>query len=522
MNNKNNYFDFLKYLTKWIINDDDYNKLNNFIKILKINEDSIIPKTLTYLYKHPHLIWYFNKYINNLFDISNFSIRDIMEFIKILIKTNNIKNSNELYFLKSDLNKDKDRKVIKNIFYNYYKIIYDEKLNNIELNYMLNLFKLGTITQKNINDMNKIINGNDVMDLSFQYQQINNTEINSTINMEEFEKYFNENRNKKLPENISNFINELKTKKNNKQSCNKCKLFEKQMIILDTNMEDFGAVDVAFIALNPGKDDIIFDKPLVGKAGKFHRKFMYEMPQNTKWLITNILLCNTNNQKEIGKNDDEILKETQKCTENLREILNKFPAYYYVLIGTPVMKLFGIKGSIIQLSGSIITLNNTKFIVMPHPSSVIQYYGDRETAYKLSFDLIYKILNEKNSNVIQSNNETKQNNTINENNNCMINEITDDLTLVNIITLDDKNILFVFIDKFGAKKYFKKEFKIPVYIRDKDWTDCNMIENEFNIVSHTNSSYQRTKLLNLLRENIDVEKKFCTINNEEIKNVDNN
>ena len=49
------------------------------------------------------------------------------------------------------------------------------------------------------------------------------------------------------------------------------------MVVLDTNAEEFGEVDLMFIALNPGADEVIYNKPLVGKAGIKQREKMFDV-----------------------------------------------------------------------------------------------------------------------------------------------------------------------------------------------------------------------------------------------------
>ena len=215
-------------------------------------------------------------------------------------------------------------------------------------------------------------------------------------------------------------------------------------------------------------------------------------------------------QKEIGKKDDEIITEALKCYENLNDILVKFPAKYYALLGVPAMKMFGLKGSIVQLSGKITEINGIKFIPMPHPSAVMQYHGDFEIAYKSSFELIYELLNkDKETKQIKLNDvniKKIENNTI----------IEDDIsksTLFDISVLDEKTILMVFIDDNGNKKYIKKEYKEPIYIRNKEWNNCNMIESEFDYVLYVNG-YNKQKLISSLKDSIETAQQNLILSKE--------
>lgn len=501
-----NFLDFLKFLTQWTTSELDIDILINNIKKYNANESYVVSRILSYAYKYPHIILYFNKYMNDLYDYSKFKYSEIISSLRLLYKYNNL-TKKDLYYIKSNENKD-NRYQILDIIYKYYKFIYEYKLNISELNFIYELISIGKLTKDQINDMNKIVNGKDSKNIEFKQQSTDN-ENNLNNN---FETYFEEMKNRKLSDEIQTFVDDIKIRKKNREECKNCKLYDRSIVVLDTNVSTFEPVDIVFIALNPGESEKVFDKPLIGKAGKFHRKFMHLMHPDTKWVLTNILLCQTANQKEIGKKDDEIITEALKCYGNLNDILTKFPAKYYALLGVPVMKMFGLKGSIVQSSGKITEINGCKFIPMPHPSAVMQYHGDFEIAYKSSFELIYELLN--------NDKEKKQIKLSDININKIENKIiektdTDTLnsTLFDITVLDGKTILMVFIDDNGNKKYIKKEYKEPIYIRNKDRTDCNMLESEFDYILYVNG-YNKQKLISSLNDSIETAKQNLIISKD--------
>ena len=505
-----NFLDLLKYITKWITNDIPYENLEKLMKIFNVSPTIILSRICSYGYSNPHVIWYINKYFNSLYDYSKISNKEIFESFRFILKNSN-HNKTKLYFIKSNLNKDNNRVILNKTFKEYFKDIHNIKLNSTELQCLYNLFENGKIKEDDIKKINNILNRDD------DSKQLQLTKNNTSDNIKQIIiDEFNENRIKKLPDNITQFVNELKTNKLNRELCKQCKLNNNKMVVLDTNAKDFGPVDIMFISTNPSKDDVIFDKPFTNKSGQYLREHMYYMKKNTTWVLTNIFLCNTVVQNELGKKDDDVIKEATKCWENVEEILKKFPAKYYVLVGSHAMKLFGINGSIIKLSGEVITNNNINFIVMPNPSSVIMYHGDKEDAYKASFNLIYKLLSIEETTLITSVTEKKE---IIMNKEQTLSTI--DLnthTLFDVVNLDNKNILFVFIEDItGIKKYITKEYQFPVFIKHENWNKCELIESNFTYKINING-FDKMKLMNTLKNIQELDKKNCTIGDINVNN----
>jgi len=393
----------------------------------------------------------------------------------------------------------------------------DVRLNIDELNNLYHLFQYG----------NDIISEDDLYKISSinkekNIKKNNNNDINNDSKELEkkIEQYINNSKTHILSKKIRKFILDIKSsiQNNTNKSCLKCKLHGKPIVVLDTNVEDFTEIDVMFIALNPGKDEVTFDKPLVGRAGKLHRKYMYFLPKNTKWLITNIMLCFTSNQKEIGTTENQILNVAANCFQNLKMILEKFPPKIIVPIGVPAMKVFGIQGSIKSNSGQVFEKeiqNNHKIKLIPlvHPSAVIRYHGDLEIAYNNGFKTLYDILNGNLKSTKSINKKNKKNNlkykfTLNES--LKKNLITeDDLTktdyLFDVIELDSNNILMTFISKNGDKKYMIVDYKIPIFIKtDKNYKNHKMLENPDSVVFV--NGYERYKLMKTLKESLNFNK----------------
>ena len=164
---------------------------------------------------------------------------------------------------------------------------------------------------------------------------------------------------------IKEFIATVKETIKNRQECKTCPLYGAPSVILDTNRSGLGPVSVAFLGINPGKVEIEQDTPFVGPAGNELRKRMANFPDGTSWLMTNFILCHTQNESQIPDPEQVI----QKCLPLVRGIVTRFPASIYVPLGAKAMKVCKIQGSITQLSGQLFKGNVLPLI---HPSAILR------------------------------------------------------------------------------------------------------------------------------------------------------
>lgn len=523
---KKSYIEFLKLLTKWLgTKNRDYDQLPKLASFYNIKTPNLLLRMCTYAYNNPHIIWYINEYLNHLYQINQFNNYDLGKTVGLIFDQNNHNSTNNFYFLKSTDEKDPNKKKVKDVVKQYGQFVHDRMFNDMELNYFYSLFERGVLSEDDIENLNSQLGNEKSLNLEPIQQQT------TEENKQQFDEYFEEAKTTPLSGQIQKFVDEIKTEKQEREKCQQCKLFDKSIVVLDTNVQDFQPVDFMFIALNPGKDERFFDKPLVGRSGKLHREKMFQMHPNTTWLITNAILCSTNSQKEIGSKDKEIMEVANLCGDNLIKIINKFKARYYVLIGRPAMTVFGIKGSIVQNSGEIIeSPNGAKMIPLVHPSAVIQYHGNMEKAFNAGFDNIINIshqLHEHEEQTIKNIDTTKQTKTTKTTNSApqsnssfthnlpadkVITEVTDDLTFFDAAELDGKHMLKIYIDEYGGKKYKVEEYKIPIYVKTKQaWDNCDMIENidDMDNVVYL-SGYNRYKTMQKARDNLSVQKKSCT------------
>jgi len=517
---KPNFLDFLKTLSKYLTNKN--RNTDNLLKQIErydVEKSFLFNRTFSYLYTKPHLIWYINKYLNNKYEFYNYDIAEYMDNISYIIDQNNVKR---LFFLKAKDLKDTNKTKIKKIFKDYYLIIKRKYINDDELNYLYSLFCQKIITVDEIEKINQIINGSEAklnLDLDILESYTNqNTQEDQNNKLSEYLEYM---KTRTLPEKIQTFCQELKERKQNRKDCHQCKLFDRQMVVLDTNREDIGPVDLMFVALNPGSDEAVFNRPLVGRSGKLIREKVFNINSNITWLMTNVLLCQTNNQKDIGKNDKQIMQVCNNCKEFIHKIIENFPAKVYIPLGKQAIEFFGIKGSVTQNSGKY-SKNDNGSIVVPliHPSAVLQSRNQNTPIFNSSWDVIFQISNKlaqkkKSQTVDVKENIHKEIQTkripmaINTKYKVppekMINFVDESLTYFDSVNIDNENVLNVYIDEDGEKKYKIETFNIPIYIKDCKVSERNMLNSDFEYVTYINGN-TRYRLAKTLKDNLITQK----------------
>jgi DNA polymerase len=189
---------------------------------------------------------------------------------------------------------------------------------------------------------------------------------------------------------IHNFKSMVKQTIQTREECTTCPLYGAPSVILDTNRHGLGPVNVAFLGINPGKIEVEKDTPFVGPAGQELRKRIQKLPQGTTWLMTNFILCHTQNEAQIP--DPELV--IQKCLPLVRGIVSRFPASIYVPLGAKAMKTCKINGSITKLSGQLFRGNVLPLI---HPSAILRSpragVTSNEHIFDKGFDQLIKHLN---------------------------------------------------------------------------------------------------------------------------------
>ncbi len=511
-----NFLDFLKQLTGYLNNTISLEKIIEIINKHEVEKTFLFKRLFAYNYNTPYLIWYINKYMNDKYQFYNYDIKNYLSSFRFIMQSNNIK---KLYFFKANDFKDNNKYIIKNLLKEYFLYVHNKFLNNLELNHLYLLFCKQEISLNQIEKINKLING-EKSNLNID-QDLLNSFIKQDVkdNKNEINNYINYQLTKQYSENIFNFILKLNELKKNSESCQKCKLFNNNLISFDTNIDDLGEVDFMFIGLNSDKESLTYNKVFFEEFNQKIREQMFNFDKNIKWVMCNIIQCNVNYIVDIGKTDKQILTFNKNCSQFINLIIENFPAKIYIPIGKHPMNYFNIPGTITQNSGKINKINNKIFIPMINPKSFEKNEFTNLPVFNNTWDIIYQISNKLSQkynavnldtqeiqNIPKANPiiEDKKSNIINKYNissDKIINEITSNLTYFDSVNLDGNTILNIYIDENSQKFYKLEEFKIPIYIKNKNYNECNMLTGEFDYITYING-WNKYKLSKALKDNL--------------------
>jgi len=179
-------------------------------------------------------------------------------------------------------------------------------------------------------------------------------------------------------------------------NCSICPLLKESSCILETNCEkDLTKVDVVFVAENPAKDEVKKGIPLIGKSGKKFRSYFKKYNLNKmKYLLTNIVLCQTTNPDgTTGNPEPEVI---EICKTNCFNIINQCNPKLVVIMGTSPMRAFDLGDSgITNKRGSIVKKEimgkEYSVLITVHPSFVNRnpsYDAKFESDIKTSYELV--------------------------------------------------------------------------------------------------------------------------------------
>ena len=147
---------------------------------------------------------------------------------------------------------------------------------------------------------------------------------------------------KTFPAPVRDFIAAIKARAADREQCRTCPLAGRPVVVLDTNVQAPGPVDVAFLGLNPGAKEVEQDRPFVGPAGQLLRARLEALRPGSRWLITNVLLSHTRNEAEIPRPDVAMAH----CRELVEAILAAFPPRLLVPTGAKPMKWCGVPDAV--------------------------------------------------------------------------------------------------------------------------------------------------------------------------------
>lgn len=510
---KKSILQFLKLMTKWLSSKNrGRDQLEYMINHYNMDISVVYKRLLSYHYGCPSIIVYCNKYMNSKFDFSKYDIFDLIYSFCYVQDSNGRSTSRDFYYLSSSEMRNIYKNKIINVLDQYFKIVYDIRFSKKELNFYYKLFEINMITPEQIIKCDKLLNNNKS---SLKLDNISSAqlEVNESNNINVIKHNREENKinilstDRKPAEKIQNYIEEIKNTKINREQCKQCKLYNNGMVVLDTNIEDIGEVDVVFIGLNPGKTEFEIGLPFIGKTGLALRENISKhFNSNIKWLITNSILCWTNNQTEIGN-----VKNIQNnCSELFYDIMTNFPSKLYVPIGGPAVELFNkfISGSITKIAGKRYDFDGFTIIPLVHPSYSFRVSGGSHIFDRQFLEVVKYFTNASNQ---QINNIKQQQQTISTNSKInmrflegkIIENISDNYTLFDVREIDNNKIIKIFIDENGKKLYkIEENNSIQFKIKRANPLKCKVLEDKFSTTVVINGGYEKYKISSKLRESL--------------------
>jgi uracil-DNA glycosylase len=180
-----------------------------------------------------------------------------------------------------------------------------------------------------------------------------------------------------FPEAIEQFAQGVAASVATRGECRECPLRAAPHVVLDSNAPAPGPVDVAFVGLNPGRREVEQGRPFVGPAGQILRSKLTglagqadaRLPENARWLITNVILGHTPNETAIPK-PGEVLT---RCRGLVESILTAFPARLTVAVGLKPVRWFGIEDAMEAASGRLFKTARGPVMPLVHPSAVKRF-----------------------------------------------------------------------------------------------------------------------------------------------------
>lgn len=487
------YLTGLKATTNWIFGRQrKKEELEQIINTYGI-DNNIFKRFLLFMYNSPHTIYFVNKYLNHLYNFNRFDTCDLINSMTYLLDVNRITKKSipdKLFYLKNTELADKNKQKIKDLFNEYFDKLFDKTYNENELNFLYDLVNLNVITFDNINQIDKHINSGKTTFMLEDVALPNSPKVNNFI----LDVY------REFPPGIKEFCDGAKQYILSRPECKGCELYGKPTVILDTNMQDSGEVDVMFFGLNPGTEEVEIGKPFVGKAGKILRERMSLIPANIKWVITNVILCHTRNENEI-KNPEDV---KNRCRELVDGIRQTFPAKIIVPLGAKASDWFNLKGGMAHLSGKVFTSNNQTIIPVIHPSAA-NYNADNLDKFKKDFGTVLNMLKPQDTTTPVVNTITVQPPKYKEepiiiSSDKFINEVTPDLSFFDVREINDK-ILLIYIDQKGQKKYKLQDYNLHFYLKNANWKECNQITEQVDALV-TISGREKSQALKIVREKL--------------------
>jgi uracil-DNA glycosylase family 4 len=258
-------------------------------------------------------------------------------------------------------------------------------------------------------------------------------------------------------------------------NCKDCQLYNCHSCILETNCDDLSEVEIIFVAENPGKDEVNLEVPLIGRSGQVFRIPLknYIISKGIKYLLTNVVLCQTINQDGTTGNPSQDVIE--RCKSNCFNIIRTCKPKLIVLMGTSAINAFGINEPITKIRGSFYKWEDIPALVTVHPSYVLRNQSNK--------DQYFEEIEEASKFIIGENKSSEDKISLEEKAPVFLKIpekfYTNKYRLVDIQALRNNNkILFIFRDENNKKIYYTQESDYYCYnVNNKDSKWVESYEN---------------------------------------------
>jgi len=485
---KDKYLNRMKALTKYLVNPSE--ELLDIIVENKVEARKLKFRSITYLIKYPKLMYYINKHLNSLYNFENFNNREWFITIAEICRMYNIINTNSLYFTKF---KTDESNGFVSIIKKYSKELNISEPSNSEINAFYILFKNGIITEENIQQLKLVIDGKDKSSATEKkLRKITGEDIlpfQSTKQEKPIELKF-----ENLSPEVQKFSNMVKNYIKSRNTCKNCPLTNKTPIILDTNLTTPGPVDLFILGLNPDKSECKDNLPFTTTSGKILRRFLTPLVEkhNLTYVISNCILCNTKNIQEIPS----IKNVANNCKVIIEEIKQNFSPRLNIVLGGDAMKALGIKGGVTKLNGQMMD----NYFIMIHPEMILRN-SNNLPKFEKAFESLNKLLLTNQLTNTNSNINTQPTTTLhNIPPSKIITRFGPNLTLFDIKHIGEQ-IIYIMNNELGEKKYLIEDILFPIYIKDGNYKDCKIIDNEPQAVAFL-TAQQRIDLNKTLHHNL--------------------
>jgi len=459
---KDAYFQQMKLMSAYIVSQNIklLNALNLNLDKTKIN--SLKWRAISHLIYYPKIMHYINTYLNNYFDLENATLNQVLFTISCICKQYKIDNLNKLFYSKYKTEKLSE---FISIIQKYYTELGLDSPSSSELSAYTNLYKFGIITDSIIEEMTNLISGIDKTTKSLSPQLQSFIPTISTPKVE----------TKLTFENLSPKIKEYceLIKKYIKGKCKTCQLYSKGAVILDTNIQEPGPVDILILGSNSGNKEYAAGLPLMDDGGKLFRAYLDPLIQkyHLSYIITNCILC-VSNINEL-QNINTIFKN---CSPIITEIKRAFPAKLIIALGNEAKSFLNIKGAINKFNNEIVD----NCFIMLHPNTAINSKTNL-AKFEKSFQKLDEIFKDPKFYKISEQQSTHVDPLINIPPEKIITRFTKELSLFDIKIINEK-VIYIMKDIKGCKKYLINDFQMPIYLKSGKYKDCHIIENNVDAV----------------------------------------